>query len=107
MQIKKYQDHYKVKSESSNKWYEVFPDRPFCTCPNFLFRSVRKGGICKHLVAVQEHVAPIDMDIVDYVRKKGEVDSLELIKKFGEDKVNTLIGRGELIEKLGKIRVLE
>ena len=106
MQIKRFQDHYRVKSESSNRWYEVFPDRPFCTCPAFIFFAVKKGGICKHLRAVQEQTEQADTSVVDYVSQKGEVDALELIQKFGEEKVNTLLKRGELIEKAGKIRIL-
>lgn len=107
MNIRKFQDHYKVKSESSNRWYEVFPERPFCTCPSFLFYAVKKGGICKHLRAVQELTSQVDTGIVDYVAEKGEVNSMELIEKFGEAKVNVLIERGELIEKSGKIRILK
>jgi predicted nucleic acid-binding Zn finger protein len=107
MKINKSADHYKVKSESSNRWYDVFPERPFCSCPNFVFRSMRTGGICKHVAAVQELVGAVDTKIIDYVKKKGEVDSVDIIEKFGEEKVNTLIERGELVERAGKIRVLE
>lgn len=57
--------------------------------------------------AVQEFVGPVDVGIVDYVREKGTVDAVELIERFGEAKVNTLIERGELVEAAGKIRVLE
>jgi len=45
--------------------------------------------------------------IIGYVQKRKEVDSLELIKKFGEEAVDDLLSRGELIEREGKIRVLE
>ncbi|MFH1510165.1 MAG: SWIM zinc finger family protein [Candidatus Woesearchaeota archaeon] len=107
MQIKKEKDHYEVKSESSNKWYEVYPDRPFCTCPNFVFRSVRGGGVCKHIAAVQVENLDSDKELIEYVKAKGEVESLELIKQYGEPKINNLIQRGELVEKAGMIRVLE
>jgi predicted nucleic acid-binding Zn finger protein len=106
MQIKKFGDHYKVKSESSNRWYEVFPDRPFCTCPNFVFRSVKGGGVCKHIVAVQEKIGRGAEDILEYVSKKGEIDAVELVEKFGEEKVKALKEIGELIEEAGRIRVL-
>ena len=107
MQIKKSGDHYKVKSSSSNRWYDVFPDRPFCSCPNFVFRSVKGAGVCKHIAAVRESVGKADTSIVEYVKEKGELDSVELIEKFGEAEVNALLEHGELVERSGKIRVLE
>ncbi|MFH0979198.1 MAG: SWIM zinc finger family protein [Candidatus Woesearchaeota archaeon] len=106
MNIQKFEDHYKVKSESSNRWYEVFPDRPFCTCPSFIFYSTKKGGVCKHIKAVQEQTLKVDPGVVDYVRQKGEVDSLQLIEKFGEEKVNACIASGELLESKGRIKLL-
>lgn len=107
VQIKKEKDHYNVKSESSNRWYEVYPDRPFCTCPNFVFRTVRGGGVCKHIAAVQAQDTGSDKELIEHVRSKGEIESLELIKEYGEPKINSLLQKGELVEKAGKIRVLE
>jgi hypothetical protein len=113
MQIKKFEDHYRVKSESSDQWYEVFPDRPFCTCPAFIFYSVKRGTVCKHVKAVQDKSCDADgsgvigvIDVIEYVKSKGEVDSIELIEKFGEAKVNSLVKAGELLEKAGRISIL-
>ena len=44
--------------------------------------------------------------IIDYVKRKGEVDSIELIEKFSEDEVNLLLEKGELIENRGVISLL-
>ena len=45
--------------------------------------------------------------ILDFVRKKGSADAMELIKKFGEKGVDDLIKRGDLIEERGVVKVLE
>ena len=51
----------------------------------------------------------MQLDIVSPEKSifSGEVDSIQLIKKFGEVAVNQLIKKAELIEYKGKIRVLE
>lgn len=54
-QIKKINDrHFKVKSQSGNKVYEV-KDTEFgitCTCPDFAYR----GGKCKHILATKYYL---------------------------------------------------
>ena len=44
--------------------------------------------------------------IINLVKEKGELSSMELIGKFSEEEVNELIRRGELLEEHGKIRLL-
>lgn len=119
MKIIKLKDGFKVESHTKGKFYKVNLDGPSCTCPHFLFRMKAIGGECKHIKAVREKYGKVKTKqislkdekkfnkIIDFVRKQKEIDSLELIKKFGEDKVSTLIARGDLIEGHGKIRVLE
>jgi predicted nucleic acid-binding Zn finger protein len=114
MKIKKERESvYKVESESKKgKFYTVQLDQPFCDCPQFMFRGIKKHAPCKHIKAVQEFAGKNkeeDTDfkeIINYVKQHLEVDSVELIEKFGEEKVNGLIERGELIEEKGKIRIL-
>lgn len=108
---------FKVQSEhSKSRFYEVYPDRPFCNCPQFMYRNIKTKEPCKHLLAVQGHIkkktpkneetANQEEDIIAFVKEKGEVDSLELIDKFGEEAVNQLIEQGQLIEEKGKVRQL-
>jgi predicted nucleic acid-binding Zn finger protein len=53
MNIQREGDHFIVSSKSGRK-YEVYPDRPFCTCPDFLFRCLKKeGSVCKHVEAAR------------------------------------------------------
>ena len=46
-------------------------------------------------------------EILEFVKKNKEVESLVLLKKFGEEHVDDLIRLGELIEENGRIRILE
>lgn len=103
---------YKVESSSrKGKFYVVDLKEQSCTCPHFMLRMRRIHGLCKHIQAVKDRFEERDIEsyaeIIGYVKNKGEVDSLELIKKFNEEAVDDLLSRGELIEKDGRIRVLE
>ena len=112
MKILKQKDGtYKVESSSrKGKFYIVELDKQTCTCPHFLLRMKRIHGLCKHIQSVEDKVQKRDTKsygkVIVYVQKKREVASLELIKKFGEDAVDDLLSRGELIEEEGEIRVL-
>jgi len=120
MKIKKInKEKYKVESSSKKgKFYNVNIEQPFCDCPDFMFREIKKHGKCKHIKAVEEYLKkkkvkiekktkPKYDKIIAYVKKQKQVDSLKLIEKFGEPIVNELIQKGDLIEEKGKIKVLE
>ena len=95
MKIKKDPDKegsYIVESASTKgKFYKVDPKKPFCTCPAYRFRG---HGMCKHITAVREKLDEKNKDmfdkVIEYVQKQGEVDSVELIEKFGEEAVDDL-----------------
>jgi len=102
---------YKVESSSrKGKFYIVDLSKGTCTCPHYVLRLKRVHGFCKHMEAVKDKFEERDSEsyakIIEYVNKKGEVESLELIKKFSEDAIDDLLSKGELIEKEGRIRVL-
>ncbi len=103
---------YQIESKSTKgKFYDINILNRTCTCPGFMFRKA-----CRHIKEVTDHVyaqkdnieekREVD-DIITYVKNKLEVDSIDLIEKFGEDKINHLIDKGDLIEEKGKIRILE
>lgn len=113
---------FKVESEHKRgTFYKVFPSQPFCDCPQFMYRELKLHGECKHIKAVREFIqekkikvkekiikaSKDDASIINYVKSKKEVNSIELIEKFGEDKVNELLKKADLIEFKGKIKVLE
>ncbi len=104
--------HYLVESEhSTGKFYEVNPEKPFCTCPQFRFRGLKMHSSCKHITAVREFLGEKTIksgkQVLEYVKKNKEVDAVELIKKFGEKVIEQLKKQGELVEKKGKIKLLE
>ncbi len=111
MKITKAEKGYKVESASSKgKFYEVDPDKPYCSCPAFRFKHHMKEP-CKHITAVREHIGkehqPQTDKVLKYVKEQGEVDSVELIEKFSEEDINRLIQQGELIENKGIIKILD
>lgn len=100
-------DKFKVESSSKKgKFYVIDLEKKTCSCPAFIFRKS-----CKHLIAVQEFAAEknsgITKRVLAYVGKAEEIDSVKLIEKFGDEPVNILLGSGELIEKHGRIRLLD
>ena len=110
MKITKTEKGYKVESASKKgKFYDVDPDKPFCSCPAFRFKHHMKEP-CKHINAVREHIEkkqqPTTDKILKYVKEHEQVDSVELIEKFSEEDVNRLIQQGELIEDKGIIKIL-
>jgi len=106
-----------VESHLKGKFYKVDLNGPSCTCPHFLIRMKKIGEECKHINAVKERYGKVKQvslknknksdKILDFVRKKGSADAMELIKKFGEKGVDDLIKRGDLIEERGVVKVLE
>lgn len=109
MGIKKDGEIYLVESSSKGKTYQVDLKKNSCTCPQYLFRARRTGTDCKHLAAVKQMVmksADKFGDVLDYVKENVFVDSMELIEKFGEKAVDSLISQGELIEEHGKVRLI-
>jgi hypothetical protein len=110
MRIIRQKDKYKVESHEKGTFYIVDLKANICSCPHFLYRLKRQGADCKHLQAVKARLTKgtaTDFDaIISYVKDSVFVDSMELIEKFGEEAVNTLIEHGELIEEHGKIRLM-
>ena len=97
---------YQIESKSSKgKFYDVNILNRTCTCPGFRFRRS-----CRHIQEVinQAYNQKSDVfdEIISYVKSHLEVDAITLIEKFGEDNVNELINRGEIIEERGKIKLL-
>lgn len=121
MNIRKEEDGtYSVESTSKkDKWYNVDVEKPWCDCPAFKFRYMKSKSPCKHLAAVREHLEKAKQktltaemkkadSVVEWVEKQGgEVDSISLINKYGEEEVNRLITMGELLERKGRITILK
>ncbi len=110
MRIIKKRNVFSVESHEPGKFYDISLEKKSCSCPHFRFRAGREGTECKHIKAVREWVsARVEKKgkgILQFIKEQGEVESFELIKKYGESIVNDLIANGEIIEKDGKISVL-
>jgi predicted nucleic acid-binding Zn finger protein len=107
MEISKEDGIFRVQG-SRNNIYEVNLKNNTCTCPHFRFR-LKAGSDCKHIRACKELAAGTagSFDaIVAYVRDNVFVESVEVIEKFGEEAVESMLGQGELIEESGKVRLL-
>lgn len=120
MNIKEEDGEYSVESSSSKgKWYKVDPKKPWCDCPAYKFRHMKSKSACKHIKAVREYIERTQQEtlaeaqdetdaVLAFVEEnEGSVDSIELVDKFGEEKVDSLIDQGELMEKSGKIQILK
>ncbi|NQU78935.1 SWIM zinc finger family protein [Candidatus Woesearchaeota archaeon] len=118
MIIRKNDDVYEIESSSEKgTFYTVEPDKPWCDCPTYKFRELRRKGLCKHIKAVREYLENIDESsnkqektdkIHQYIENEGgEAESIAMIDKFGEEIVNKLIKAGDIIENSGKIKILK
>ena len=111
MRIIKKRNKFKVESHEKGVFYEVSLESKRCSCPHYRFRLAQQGEQCKHIAAVRkwvsERVQSKGKGILEFIKAKEEVDTMFLIKEYGESIVNDLIANGEIIEKDGKIRLLE
>ena len=111
---------YSVESSSKKgRWYNVDLKKPWCDCPAYKFRHLKAKSACKHIAAVRKYIEETQQEtlaasqetteeVLTFVEDAGgEVDSIELIEKFGDSKVDELISQGELVEKKGKIKILK
>jgi len=120
MNIKKDGEEYAVESSSrKGKWYKVDPDKPWCDCPAYKFKYLKSKQLCKHIKSVREYIEKKEQktlvkeqentdEILAFIEAKGgEIDSVDLMEIFGDDKVERLIKLGEIIEQKGKIKILK
>ncbi|MBD3204222.1 hypothetical protein GF327_08050 [Candidatus Woesearchaeota archaeon] len=113
MNIKNIEDNfYRVESSSTKgKFYKVNIKEETCTCPDYIFRARKRGGVCKHIRAVIEKFRKKNTSnfekIKAAIKEHGEIDTAKLLKEFDEDLIDKLIQQGEVIEYKGKLRILE
>ena len=115
MNIKKVdKDKFEVESSRKGKFYKVDNATPFCECAHFKFRMLKIGGICKHIKAVRELIQKEreetigdNNELITYLKQNKETNIIEVIEKFSEEQVNTLLESGQAIEYRGKIKLME
>jgi hypothetical protein len=96
----------KIKSSSSNKFYEVTPHS--CTCPDYVYRQAKHGGKCKHIIKTyypQTQDADELKDMRQFFNSGAHID--EAYEKFGDEKIHRWIELGEICKFKGKFVLLE
>jgi len=126
MGIKKDGDLYKVESSKKGKYYTVDVLEPSCTCPHFQFRLRNTNEKCKHIKEVEEYIKnkkPLKkkkknikafskpkkkegQSIVGWIKDNQPVDAIEAIEMYGQDVIDDMVAKGEIIEKNGLLRVM-
>lgn len=109
MEIRRQDDKYLVESSKPGRFYEVDPKNGTCTCPHFMFRMKKSGGVCKHIEQIRQHLqencGSVRQEALAYIEQAGSADAVELIEKYGEDIIEELKAQGEIIESRGVIRI--
>lgn len=98
---------YIVESSTPGSYYKVNAEKKTCNCPHFVFRLRQKGEYCKHILEVCKILHNKSKDdfekAVDYIKKKGRADSVDVIEEYGEGLVQELIDCGHVIENKGML----
>lgn len=76
-----------------------------CSCPDYRFRKAKVGGICKHIQEVLEIITGEEPDFKSFIQKDN--DPIKFIDKFSDEKLEELKMKGEVIERKGKLEVVE
>jgi hypothetical protein len=125
---------YKMESNTKGEFYDINIISKSCTCPHYRFRMAKQEGECKHIIAVKEYIIEkssvsqyksnygrkekttkkktqkkrhdITLDILKEVEDATNINSIELIEKYGELIINDLIEKGYLIEQNNKIKLM-
>jgi len=125
---------YRVESHEKGKFYDVNITSKSCTCPHYRFRMARERGECKHITSVKEFIIAgielkpykrkysakkgkrgakpsgkkhdITLDILKEVELRKEIESAELIERYGELIITDLLDKGYIIESNGKMMLM-
>lgn len=103
----------KVKSDSSDKFYEV--TKHSCTCPHWVYRLARAGGKCKHIIkayypeVVNKHLDAQEKERIMSIRTffKNGVSIDDAYTKYNDTVIQNLIQQGEICKHQGKFVLLE
>jgi len=96
----------KVKhiSKSTGTIYDIDLEKLTCTCPHYLYRLAKSGGMCKHIqeeLLKFEKLIPKALEFIE--TNENGVDAVEFVELFGEEILQVLKQRGEVYEKLGRL----
>ena len=97
----------KIEIESTTirgKYYKVDTINLSCSCPDYQFRQIRNGGLCKHIKDALEKLNkyPQSLAFID-----NNNNSVEFCEAFGEEQLEFLKRKGDVYEQKGKIFKVE
>jgi len=96
----------KVKSKSNSKLeYEIDTLALTCSCPDFINRRQYRGEWCKHLKEEIPKLGTKINDMLNFIEQNSCV--FEFIKMYGEDPLEYLKLKGDVIENRNKLMVLK
>ena len=111
MRIIKLKTKYKVESQSQKgQYYFVDLEKKTCSCPEYIYRMHKIGGICKHINAVEEkHSGSKPTVITKEIMKKRQKEIVEKGKHEKElaekeDRYQEIIG---YVRTKGDVEFLE
>lgn len=87
------------KSKTSDKIYIIDTIKMTCTCPHYLYRLSKFGGICKHIKEELEKLTIKREEALEFL--DNENDAIKFIANFSEELLEVLKITGEVYEKLG------
>ena len=93
------------KSPDSGKTYTV--TRTSCTCPHWMYKLARSGGICKHMAAGFFNSKVNKEDDGDLKMFAGGYDIDEAHEDLGDDKIQELLERQVIIQHKFKYHLCE
>lgn len=95
----------KIKSDSSDQYYDVDLIKLTCTCKDYIMRKAKIKGMCKHILKAIKENTKSEINYKDIIKQDN--DAISFIEKYGEEELVILKKRGEIIEKHGKLILLE
>jgi len=96
----------KIKSKSNpNKDYEIDTLALTCSCPDFVNRRRYRGEWCKHLKEEIPKLGDKIKEMLLFIEKDSNV--FHFIKEYGEDCLEYLVLKGDVIETKTKLKILK
>ena len=89
------------KSSSSNSVYEIDLKNLTCTCPHFMYRLAKSGGICKHIKLELEKYESQLENAKQYITENDNIDAVDFVEIFSEELLTLLKNNGTIFERNG------
>ena len=89
---------------STGNIYIVDLENLSCTCPHYLYRLKRSGGLCKHIQTELDKYKDQLEKAKEFIKTNN--NAIEFVEMFGEEVLNLLKKQGEVFENNGKLEEL-